>query len=299
MQKFIILGNGFDLHFSFKTSYKDFVDYLNVHYKSEKEYIESFNLFGDIEKDSLWMNFEEQLGSVNTDELGDYQYDIEETKALYCRLDDIKKELKKVFTAWINSIKCTIDKPINKDCFFNGDCFILNFNYTKTVERNFEITPTQIYHIHGISDGDIIFGHKPTNEINALMARYRNSYYDNEEDVIEYPPLYETSLHFTNEFVAGLEKPTAKMIKAMHAELSNREIDLSLVEEIMIIGYSYSEVDFPYFEWIADVCKNVRWKFGFYSNKDKVNAQKYIQDLKIQNFDIMNTDALMQELFEK
>ena len=44
--------------------------------------------------------------------------------------------------------------------------------------------------------------------------------------------------------------------------LNDSRISLHNIEEVLIIGHSYSEVDFPYFTWLAKKCKKANWLFG-------------------------------------
>jgi Rad3-related DNA helicase len=51
-----------------------------------------------------------------------------------------------------------IDTRIVKDSYFQpqkGDC-VLNFNYTTTIEDNFDTSDIEIIHIHGIINQDIV-----------------------------------------------------------------------------------------------------------------------------------------------
>ena len=293
MRQLIILGNGFDLFFDLKTKYKDFFNYLNANYPEEKAYIDDFALWDNIEDSSLWMDFESNLGNINLFVLDDFRYDIEELKNLYCELENVKDLLKTMFVSWVKSINCDIDKQKYKKYCFNNDAFLLTFNYTLTVEKHFKINPLNIYHIHGSIDDEIVFGHASNKSINNKIDEYRELF--TEESLEEFPPLYEDSLHVANDFIYALEKPTKKIIKKLNKVLEVREINLHDIEEVIIIGHSYSEVDFPYFQLIAKKCKKANWFFGVHSTEDEKKAQQYIMKLNIPHYQVVNSDTLIEK----
>ena len=57
-----IIGNGFDLHHGFKTSYKDFKQYLEKNNRSELLKLINEHLY--FSSEDLWSNFEESLGDM-------------------------------------------------------------------------------------------------------------------------------------------------------------------------------------------------------------------------------------------
>lgn len=171
---FYVIGNGFDRHYGLPTGYYDFKQFLLS------------NGYGDLVKkvDTLffergftteavnwWSEFENMLtvfGELFSDDIYNEAMDNAETdddRAGYWdspawNVDYYNRYiqvLKKQFDLWIK----TMNTVIVPDHYFiprNGDC-ILNFNYTRTIEDNFDTTGISIYHIHGTIGEEIILGH--------------------------------------------------------------------------------------------------------------------------------------------
>ncbi|MDB7951539.1 AbiH family protein [Faecalitalea cylindroides] len=167
--------------------------------------------------------------------------------------------------SWVEHINSTIFDPIDyespsgkdtmkllPDDFFGGDDYIINFNYSDTIEIIYSKQPL---HIHGQSDlrNPPRMGH--TKNIESLH------YYD------------ERQIKLIQKFYKGLEKA----IQSCESYL----IDCENIQEIVILGLGYSETDFPYFEYIKDKIPNVNWILYYYSEEDYVNSKKYVANLKL------------------
>lgn len=82
------------------------------------------------------------------------------------------------FVNWIHEL----DTTIIPDRYFYpavGD-LILTFNYTTTIEDNFDITGIQITHIHGTKNQEIVLGHndKPSPDLFAIIEDEESDYRD-------------------------------------------------------------------------------------------------------------------------
>lgn len=172
---FYVIGNGFDIHYNLQTRYSDFKDYLLT--QSHQELISKIDsLFFNSNKYSsndikTWSQFEDMLtvfNDLNAEEIFDES--MENAESDYSRAsywdspswnvsyyNDYIEVLKKEFLSWVKSISTNIII----DNYFDpeSDDYILTFNYTTTIEDNFNIKPDNVLHIHGKIGEEIILGH--------------------------------------------------------------------------------------------------------------------------------------------
>lgn len=172
---FYVIGNGFDQHYGLDTSYYSFKKYLTIANREVVERIDDlfyryqmWNALKDIEEWNTLENmlavfcyldgdeiYEEALSNAETDdERADFFDSPAWNVGYYTQYIDILKE---EFTNWINGI----DVSIKQDAYFmpSKDDYILTFNYTETVEKNYSIDRSNILHIHGKAGEDLIVGH--------------------------------------------------------------------------------------------------------------------------------------------
>lgn len=169
-KRLVIIGNGFDRFHDIKSSYWDFKEYLSEVGKTY--FMDALEKY--IDSDELWCSFESALAKLDYDSLmddnscymlsysdenwkdsahHDYQYMIENELDFS---DDIPMHLKE----WILSLD-TKRKAILNHELINNDSVFLNFNYTDTLEKTYEINRRNILYIHGKAkeDGRLIVGH--------------------------------------------------------------------------------------------------------------------------------------------
>ena len=220
---FYVIGNGFDQHYGLDTSYNSFKKYLTIANREVVERIDDlfyryqmWNVPKDIEEWNTLENmlavfcyldgdeiYEEALSNAETDdERADFFDSPAWNVGYYTQYIDI---LKKEFTNWINGI----DVSINQDAYFmpSKDDYILTFNYTETVEKNYSIDSSKILHIHGKAGEDLIVGHndyrdpdlynvkwdedsdyrstKAMEEVDNVLIKAAKLYYKDSESVLE------------------------------------------------------------------------------------------------------------------
>ena len=237
-----IIGNGFDLAHGLKTTYFDFAEYL------KKESPGFFNYLNNIyNEDELWSNFEEALGKLNIEKVNYIEniIGIKDFNSLF-----LPKEIKEELCKWLNSIDYNATKKFKiekNDIYFS-------FNYTDTLNKVYNIDIENIEYIHCIS-AYLLFG-----AADELIIGHNNSDFN------------QSSL------LKNTYKNTKENIKK-HKEWFNKlnKIDIS---EIIIIGFSYSSIDFEYFKKISELLPNANWKFTYYNDNDKNNAKIYIEKMK-------------------
>lgn len=271
-----IIGNGFDLAHSMCTKYADFKSWLESHDKhiliEEIEYY--FNI------DSVtWSDFEHALGDYDLQALYDYSIDgihidydhmmrsvflLEDSPDIW--IEPIKSKITAAFCEWISTIHSP-SKPISIG--FNPKSKYLTFNYTETLEETYQIPEEHILHIHGRVKNyePLIFGHN-------------NLQYD--DNSVEYAQwqFEETAKSKIIGIMNQLHKNTSECI--------SRHIDffqhLSEIENVMILGHSYSDIDYPYFSKVKDCIKPTAfWTLCAYSHKDVNAANTMVEIIGVPN----------------
>ena len=295
MSDLFIIGNGFDRAHGLKTSYYDFHQFLKDNCKnmpyigavelvsqdSENkidgmivyepvEYLDFFQIIIDQTDGPDWKNFEEALGRLDfSDILRDFgtSYDTDLIKYLNERsIEPIYQAVltvKKMFKKKKKSI--LIDNRIKKKDIIQEMLkkphYILNFNYTDTLEKIYG--EKNVFHIHGNQHSSIIFGH----------GNYVDEDFDDEDFEI-----YPGAGSYLNMMKAELKKPVDRIIK--RAETQNFLASIKDVMKIYSYGFSYGSVDLPY---IVEICRHidthkVTWYFNDYSSD--IEIQKYQKIVK-------------------
>lgn len=171
---FYVIGNGFDRHYGLPTGYYDFKKFLLRN--GYRELIKKVdNLFAErgytTEEIEYWSEFENMLtvfGQLYSDDIYNEAMDNAEQdddRADYWDspawnvdyYNQYIQVLKEQFDFWVKTMNVTI----TPDRYFRpqkGDC-VLTFNYTPTIETNFDTTGVKIHHIHGTVGSEIILGH--------------------------------------------------------------------------------------------------------------------------------------------
>jgi hypothetical protein len=287
MSKLYVIGNGFDLHHGLKTSYYDFSEYLKEN---------NPQLFGTLEKyisypisdDSLWSRFEENLANLDADEIlsenSDYLPNIASddfrSRDLHTFPDIMHEQFLQLTSGLLSEFKNFIlavrfpDSAYEQKLRIDKDSIFLNFNYTNTLERLYNITNNQINYIHNSvyrNRDEIILGHGidpenfekeiPTPPDNLDEEDYEEWYRMNND----YDYSFDTGRESLYEYFKIMHKPTKQIIE-------NNKIffdSLDIIDEIYIFGHSISEVDILYFQKLAkSVSPNSKWSFSYYSHEN-------------------------------
>ena len=266
----IIVGNGFDRWQGLPTSYDQFKEYYrkNVRNVTEKLHIQATvnedgalitpveMIFGDIfcPKDlpeEFFGNFESSLALLDDQII--INYFNKTNKGIYQLQETVREAqeiLRELFESWIQSIE--ID-PIDSGYKFDQSCYFINFNYTDTLEKRFNVDVNTDYHIHGdASDSEsIIFGHSthPETALEELMEQKMVYTIDGRKSqrlrslyLIE-DALYETDKHVQDNIDELCEFMT---LDGLHIE------DIT---DIYVLGHSFSEPDYEYFDFLVNATK--------------------------------------------
>ena len=290
-----IIGNGFDLHHNIQSSYSHFRDYIQNHNKALFDLTEEYFQIED-----NWSDFESALATINTEDIDELIDNASSFLASYTDDDwsdashhDYQYEIGKVFhplsslsekyfkewllQTYIPNRKETHNQLLN----LTKNATFLNFNYTNTLQKIYKIKKSKILHIHGSLKypNSIVLGHswKPTNN------KYLDTPYDQGDldvRVMEGNELIEQ--YFNSTF-----KPTKKIIK----ENKNFFSKLKKIDKIYVLGHSFSDIDFKYFQVIVKQIskKDVCWIVSYYTLEDKEKYKQQFKELKINSKNIKYT----------
>ncbi len=264
-QKLILIGNGFDLNFGLDTKYSDFEKYILEKFREEKKTIEELYPDFDYNTNSLWSDFEMNLSKISKEMVLKYATNLDESKRMCSLIHNSPKIVKSMFECWVNSINCTVFSGYKE---LINNAFIINFNYTKTLENNFDVPDNLIYHIHGTVKENIIFGH----EQGVLLNKQGSAPYDMDIDDIKlYNENVPAVIEWLNEYLKATEKPVDKLIKRSEFLLKYKyKINFKKINEVFVIGLSCSKIDIPYIRWIDRIAR-AKWHVGYYGTNKYQN----------------------------
>ena len=298
----IIVGNGFDRWQGLSTSYIDFQNYYlknrdkimrelglekNVYTVDGYTFTDVELIYGDAFDLSLlssefWYNFEENLANVDEWKLSVYfGKEKGELKELLRAITNAKSILRKAFCRWVSSINT--EKPTYKPIFSNNSAFI-NFNYTDTLTRNFNVCKEKIFHIHGYykNPKSIVFGHssnphKPYSILKKWGGRFESSYYIQNL-------LYQTD-----------KKVNINKIK-LSKFLAKKRVVFKDVKSVYVLGHSFSSVDFAYFEYLlTETRQSATWKVSYHTQDDLERIQGFFKRKNFKNYELYSSiDGCLQ-----
>lgn len=293
--KLYVIGNGFDIGHGIRCKYSHFQEYLN---NNRGDILEVMSKFYCIEKESeLWSDFEASLErDIDYDSLseifgenspnfasddfrdGDW-YDAQIYIEQECA--ELLKRIRSGFEEWISSLEISQTK---KKYNLSRSALYITFNYTDVLEKIYNIPLLNILHIHNKVGEELIFGHgKSLDDFNVKKALYgdENAYLSYDEDgnvesnAVGHEQFAENAVCT---FYDNMRKPTNKILNN-HINFFN---GLSNVDEVVVLGHSYNEIDLPYFIKISESTNdNTKWTLLYFTDKDKMLAEKVMDSLGI------------------
>ena len=276
---FYVIGNGFDRHYGLPTSYYDFKLFLLKNgYRDMVEKVD--NLFAergystkDVEYWSVFENMLTVFGQLYADDIYNEAMDNAETdddRAGYWdspawNVDYYNRYiqvLKEQFDLWIMGM----DTSITPDEYFlpqKGDC-ILNFNYTTTVEDNFDTAGVNVYHVHGTIGEEIVLGHNDLCEPDSLTVI--------EDENSDYRDI--TCRKAVNDVI---ERASTQYYKNSPAILRRLQPVFESIEEydrVVIMGLSCGEQDAEYVHEIISHARRI--DFYYHGKAARENLEFYV-----------------------
>lgn len=305
-----IIGNGFDIAHGLKTNYWNMREHIM---NNDSEFLLFFEELYDIQPlddtepwytddiqkkwnrtidHNLWSTFEYSIGNPNTTKILDLSISVTEgissstTERIFSNkirswmdsywedhfkfIDKLQSHIKN----WIESIVTDNITPKNKNLINSSDLFF-TFNYTDILEKVYGIN--NVTHIHGnvssISENPPIIGHSN----NTLIEQHKQWSKEAANENIE----TEASIQYAiSVYLNKIFKDTNKQI------LYNKDFfnKLTIVNQVIIIGWSGGDVDLPYlYEIIRKVNKNAKWKVYWHSDRDYKSLINIFENIKKSN----------------
>ena len=159
---------------------------------------------------------------------------------------------------------------MDKDLNIDADALFFSFNYTLVLERTYHVDEKKVWHIHNSIDNpdNIIIGH------DSDERELFSTYLSNKANYIVSPDFVDR----VNRKIAQGSK-NVKMIIENHKD---RFFDVySQIKHIVVMGFSFNEIDMPYIKAIIEANKNaadIDWTIYFHSKgEDKVFIRKLLQ----------------------
>lgn len=301
--KLFIIGNGFDLKHSLKSNYKEFKKFV---YKKNKKIYDDFSqkmsyyldrndkpLFNE----KTWSNLEDcivQLYDIDWDHYifgliypsskynmcrasywGDKTYnldkiiedDIKTSSEINLLFKEWVKKLNKKSLFWIRFFHPFIYQKFKKLFNKNENSIFLNFNYTNTLKKIYEIDDKKIIHLHNSKENYIVghnekyirpsegyWGHNWEN----LTDEDGNLIYDNYSEIEMYHSIDEYSKKLHEIFYKNSEKII----------VDNKEIFDKSFDEIIVLGFSFGIQDEIYIKKLLQKTPSNNWIIYYHTRKD-------------------------------
>lgn len=275
LETLYIMGNGFDIAHGIDTRYSDFKKWLET--SNQYRLVGLMDIFFSNKRD-VWGDIEKALGEYDEDAIIDYcrpdhEFDYDHPTRSVAAIEDspdfifkpILDEFKEAFKDWVDSIDLTGKKRLLD---LPQDCRCLTFNYTETLESVYGISPSNVLHIHGsrLLNDEYIVGHN--------NVRDENAPYDDDNELYFMQDTQSKIIKWMNE----LRKDTNAIINS-HTAFFNA---LTSIQQIIVYGHSFYEVDWPYFSEIAkNTSNNVVWQISYHTKKDCERVYSFLAASKI------------------
>lgn len=313
--KLYIIGNGFDMHHNLETSYISFGKFLKE--KHNDVYYSLLDYYGFEELEPcfccsedyiLWSEFEHNLSLLDTevvldahiDSLPNISSDDFRDRDRYTFQVDMEIILEtlteKLFMGFKEFIQSVEYPPVelNKKIRIDKNAVFLNFNYTNSLTHYYDIANEKILFIHNKADSDhqsLILGHginplnfatqeetQPENLSEEELEQWRQYMAD------KYDYSYELGKDMIMQYFSKTFKGTAEIIKKNNIFFKS----LASINEVIVLGHSFSSVDMPYFDAIVKSVKpDAKWTATYYSNKELTTHSTAIKSLGVNDFNLV------------
>ena len=271
----ILVGNGFDCWQSIPTSYEEFRVYYHQHVKEaaralgyplysapdgaggEKEVTAVELIYGNPFEpgpleDAFFWNLEARMDKLDDVTINLFFGRSEEgIQKLNQAVEQATTLLRKLFCDWVGTLDI---QEQNSGFVFPEDCFVVNFNYTDTLEKRFGVKPQNDFHIHGVASdpGSIVVGHSthPETAFREMQEQRLIRSMDPSKGLPRIKGMYavENALYHT-------DKHTADRIDQLCIALLKNGVHIEDIENIYVLGHSFAPADMDYFRFIDGVTR--------------------------------------------
>jgi len=286
MNMLYIIGNGFDLWHGLPTSYKCFNCYIHRTHPREHEIIG--HIFNHMDPNDLWSDFENKLGTPDIGSLVDYICNKEAKKCVEKSLDNVFFSLKDLFKEWVEQIPMLVFN--NRFLKLDKRALFLNFNYTNTLERLYNIDSGRICYIHGNTKNNKlcnpVFGHRGCdnfveNNKRLICDKLSSNTRVSPCEIINGIKDFYDSLAKEPKIISRKSERDEYGHPDNYYIFQNKNFfnNVNGCSDIYVLGHSLNEIDTPYFVRIYASSPNATWHVSCYDEKEKKNNKQKLCDL--------------------
>lgn len=292
------------------TKYQSFAKFLSKENNEIYELILTYYGLPDISENpisdddyNLWSTFELALADLDYEQVledksdyaanpGSPDFKDREWHAYQIEMELIIEKLTNGLISVFNSFILNVEFPESISDYqidIETNSVFLNFNYTNTLERYYEVSEGNICYIHNKVKEDkseIILGHGTDPENFIEEKEVPPSGLSDEE-------MQQWEEHMADQFDLSYEDAKSEILSYYTHAFKNtqtaidKNIDffnsLENVENIYVLGHSMSEVDIKYFEKIVSISKGKpNWIVSYHREVEKEKYLKILADLGIE-----------------
>lgn len=305
--RLFIIGNGFDRAHELNTAFDpDFKIIANKY--------ELYN-FWDIYQthcDNIWSDFENNLAHPDFNSLeeifNDYEPDYysnreSDRNAIITQVDLNGNLTRSLYEFADNAEKQLANtKPLLKfQSEFIGNDLFINFNYTHTLEKLYNINKSNVLHIHGeVGMNNLILGYpekdySPKKYYYDIRGKgigpYQEVDYKTHIDNIHNDGLLD---YYTYTACCNLIKKTESFSKQPQTKTFLDFINNHEIKIILILGHSCN-IDFDYFKLLQNHFTHAKWIFIYYDSKTRYNMVNMISRFDIKDYELVKDNEYFME----
>lgn len=284
-QTLFLIGNGFDKAHGLPTGYGDFRDYVE---ECDYQSVYDFVTYECMAKGEDWNQLEQDLGNFMPEGvISSYEDEITNgydenysampnmVHALSDKIAWISECFRLVFYEWINQVDISTQVNINfKSLITSTNGCFLTFNYTKVLEKIYQISPTRICHIHGSIDdkNSIILGHGDDWSCKHLEETPLSEY----EHLKNHGSMNE--IYEITELEDSIRNSLRKDVVKCYLYHQNFFENLSHIKKVFSFGFSYNDIDLFYIKRIIEQAKDdVQWYLDDYDEQKNKYFERQIR----------------------
>jgi hypothetical protein len=309
--------------------FRDTIGKNNILRFTLETYIRKDNIWGDFESSLAYLDREMMLSTVDDwlDNFGVLDEDDDDFSAadFFAAQETaaspvfiLTQELPKRFRRWVNTLKPSSPSKLLEGILKLNSRYI-NFNYTEFLETIYEIPRENILYIHGDrrnKNAELVLGHghdtdkvfeewyqsnKNRKEFQPRLRGRKGRYYNNDNPVyLGYFLIDDTKGNWKSQMRYDAINNTVRMIEDYYDNSAKKTNDvlaknlqyfksLENIRDIVVIGHSLSDVDYPYFKEVIKFNRNsigLKWHIGWHSADDLRRITRFLSVMNISNSNV-------------
>lgn len=302
-----IIGNGFDIHHGVNSRYSNYREWLHNWNRLLLDDIEEF--FGRNDEE-FWNEFEKNLSEVS---IGVIYTEIENnipnisspsfrdsdyenaTYAIEFHLKETFSKIKSSFKVWVESLDAPNERKKIK--LRTRNSLFINFNYTDTLEKLYNISENNIEYIHGKSkrDENLVLGHGSKKENIQKNIKADSPLNRKDPDDLDVPDtLFDNALDKAVNEVCFMRKDVASIMHRLGGFFKK----IKRYSFVHVYGLSFGDVDLPYLRKVIDVVgrKRIFFEISDYKGYALSRIKAFMEEngIKEKQYQIIDLASLMK-----